>query len=235
MKNIIKTTITRTLKTTLLLTTVATISHAGMSDDPLRGMLTIDQLEYQDNSEKNIAWNTNFWLGKDLNKLYFYTEGEKPKGESVGSENQLVYSRAIAPFWDIQYGVGYDKTATDSQTWGVIALQGLAPYFFETRGALLVGDDGNLGLRLEAEYEALFTQKLILTPSVSFDAYSKDNVSMGLGKGLSNITAGMRLRYEIRREFAPYVGWEWSKNFGNTADLSPLDEGYAVTGFRVWF
>lgn len=227
MKNLIKI----TLSTILL----ASLSFAGGADDPLLSKVTIDQLEYQDNSEKNIAWDANLWIGKDLNKLYFYSEAEKPKGAVIQSENQLVYSRAIAPFWDIQAGVGYDKVASNSQNWAVLAIQGLAPYFFETRGALLIGDDGNLGLRLDAEYEALFSQKLILTPSISFNAYSKDNLSMGIGKGLSNITAGMRLRYEIRREFAPYVGLEWSKNFGNTADMSPLDEGYAVAGVRVWY
>jgi len=97
----------------------------------------------------------------------------------------LVYSKAIAPFWDAQVGLGYDKIGSNTQTWGVLSIQGLAPYFFETRGALLVGEKGNIGLRLDAEYEALFTQKLILTPSIAIDAYSKDDPSMGLGKGLS--------------------------------------------------
>jgi copper resistance protein B len=223
------------LNITLITLALSSFSYASMGDDPLFAKLTIDELEYQDNDEKNTAWDTNLWIGYDLNKLYFYTEGEKPKDGTSESENQLVYSRAIAPYWDIQFGVGYDKTENDSQTWGVVALQGLAPYFFETRGALLIGDGGNIGLRLEAEYEALLTQKLILTPSIATDLYTKDNVSMGLGKGLSNITAGARLRYEIRREFAPYVGVEWSKNFGNTADIAPLDEGYAVVGVRIWF
>ena len=223
------------LKTTAILMALGTLSHAGMGDDPLLSKLTIDELEKQGNDEKNIAWDTNLWIGYDLDKIYFYTEGEKPKDGSTQSENQLVYSKAIAPYWDIQFGVGYDKTEADSQTWGVVAIQGLAPYFFETRGALLIGDSGNLGVRLEAEYEALFTQKLILTPSIALDAYSKDNLNMGLGKGLSNLTAGMRLRYEIKREFAPYIGVEWSKNFGNTADISPLNETYAVGGVRVWF
>ena len=210
-------------------------SNAGMGDDPLFAKVTIDEWEQQQNNEKNMAWDTNIWVGYDLNKIYFYSEGEKPQGGSVESENQLVYSQAIASYWDIQYGVGYDKNEIDSQTWGVLAIQGLAPYFFETRGALLIGEQGELGLRLETEYEALLTQKLILTPSFSADLYSKDNPSMGLGKGLSNITAGMRLRYEIKREFAPYIGLEWSKNFGNTADFNALDETYAMAGVRVWF
>ena len=232
MKIVLKTTL-KVIVASLLLLTLR--SNAGMGDDPLFTKVTIDQLEYQDNDEKNIAWDVNGWIGYDLDKIYLYTEGEKPKGGSAQSENQLVYSKAIAPYWDIQYGVGYDKTENDSQTWGVIALQGLAPYFFETRGALLIGDNGQVGLRFETEYEALLTQKLILTPSIATDLYSKDNISMGRGKGLSNIRAGARLRYEIRREFAPYVGVEWSKNFGNTADISPLNETYAVAGVRVWF
>jgi len=223
------------LKITLITLTLSSFTLASMGDDPLFTKVTIDELEKQDNDEKNIAWDVNGWIGYDLDKIYIYSEGEKPKGASTESENQLVYSKAIAPYWDIQFGVGYDKTETDSQTWGVIALQGLAPYFFETRGALLIAADGNVGLRFETEYEALLTQKLIATPSISADLYSKDNISMGLGKGLSNITAGLRLRYEIKREFSPYVGVEWSKNFANTADFSPLDETYAVVGVRIWF
>jgi len=219
----------------LILLGLTSYIQAGMGDDPLYTKVTIDQLEYQSNSEKSISWDTNIWVGYDLDKLYLYTEGEKPKNETAGSENQLLYSRAIAPFWDMQFGLGYDKTANESQTWGVMALQGLAPYFFETRGALLFGEDGNLGLRLDLEYEALFTQKLILTPSFSADIYSKDTPSMAIGKGLSNITAGLRLRYEIRREFAPYIGFEWSKNFGNTDAFRPLDDSYVVGGVRVWF
>ncbi len=227
MKNLIKI----TLSTIVL----ASLSFAGGADDPLLSKVTIDEFEYQDNSEQNIAWDGNFWLGQDLNKLYFYSEGEKPKGAVSQSENQLVYSRAIASYWDIQAGVAYDKVSSSSQTWGVLAIQGLAPYFFETRGALLVGENGEVGLRLDVEYEALLTQKLILTPSLSADLYSKDNLNMAYGKGLSNITTGMRLRYEIKREFAPYVGFEWSKNFGNTADMNLLDERYAVAGVRIWF
>jgi len=232
MKTVLKTTLKVVVGSLLLLTLR---SNASMNDDPLFTKVTIDELEYQNNDERSIAWDTNIWVGYDLNKLYLYTEGERPKDGSTESENQLVYSKAIAPYWDIQYGVGYDKVENDSQTWGVVALQGLAPYFFETRGALLVGDDGNVGLRLEAEYKALLTQKLILTPSIATNLYTKDNVGMGLGKGLSNITVGARLRYEIQREFAPYIGLEWSKNFGNTADISALNEGYAVAGVRVWF
>lgn len=223
------------LITTLLSSIFVLQSFAAGPEDPLYTKVTMDTLEMQNSNEKALAWDANVWIGHDLNKLYIYTEGEKPKDESVSSETQLVYSRAIASYWDVQFGVGYDKTDTSDKTWGVVALSGLAPYFFETRAALLIGDDGNIGLRLGLEYEALLTQKLILTPSLESEFYSKDAQNIGLGKGLSSVVLGARLRYEIKREFAPYVGVEWGKNFGNTEKFSPLDEVYAVAGVRFWF
>ena len=221
-------------KTTILSTALCIELWAGMGDDPLLSKVTLDTVEIQDIAGGTVSWDANAWLGYDLYKLYLYSEGESVDGNTE-SENQFVLSQAISPYFDVQYGLGYDKTEDADQTWGVLAIQGLAPYFFETRAALLVGEDGNVGLRLAAEYEALITQKLILTPSLESDFYTKDTPEIEIGKGLSNITAGLRLRYEIKREFAPYIGVEWSKNFGNTKDFAPLDETYAVAGFRMWF
>ena len=218
-----------------LITSLATAAFAGGGGDILRASFTADNLEYQFNSDKTIYWDTYGYVGYDLNKIYLYSEGEKADGVSAESENQLLYSRAIAPFWDVQAGVGYDVAGSNNKTWGVVALSGLAPYFFETRAALLMSDDGNVGLRLDLEYEALITQKLILTPKFTLDAYSKDAPQMQYGSGVSNITLGARLRYEIRREFAPYVGVEWAKNFGKTNDYNPLNETYVTAGIRVWF
>ena len=224
------------LITTLLTLGLSTTAFAGGGGDILRASVMVDNLEYQFNDEKTVAWDTYAYVGYDLNKIYIYSEGEKAQeANSAESENQLVYSRAILPYWDIQLGVGYDKSEDVDSTWGVLALQGLAPYFFETRAVLLVGEDGNVGFRFEAEYEALLTQKLILTPSIGLSAYTKDNVEMGLGSGLSNLTLGARLRYEFVREFAPYIGVEWSKNYGDTNRYTPLDEAYATAGLRVWF
>jgi len=218
-----------------LLTTLATVSFAGGGGDILRASFTADNLEYQTNSEKNLYWDTYGYIGYDFNKLYFYSEGEKPDGGDASSENQLLYSRAIAPFWDIQAGIDYDIAGTNNKTWGVLALSGLAPYFFETRAALLFSDNGNIGLRLDLEYEALISQKLILTPKFEIEAYSKDASNMEYSSGVSNITLGARLRYEIKREFAPYIGLEWSKNYGKTNTYNPLNETYITTGIRMWF
>jgi copper resistance protein B len=225
----------------LLLTTVFTLglgtsAFAGGGGDILRATLMVDNLEYQYTDTKAVSWDAYGYVGYDINKVYIYSEGEKIDGFSaMESENQLVYSRAISPYWDVQVGLGYDKAEANNQTWGVIGLQGLAPYFFETRASLLVSDDGNIGFRAEVEYEALFTQKLILTPSLAVSAYTKNNEHMETGKGLSNLTLGARLRYEFTRKFAPYIGLEWSKNFGSTDVYSHLNETYAVAGVRFWF
>ena len=218
-----------------LLVSVATLSFAGSGGDILRANFTADNFEYQFNNDKTIYWDTYGYLGYDLNKIYIYSEGEKAESASADSENQLLYSRAIAPFWDVQAGIDYDIAQGKDKTWGVLALSGLAPYFFETRAALLFADDGNVGLRIDLEYEALITQKLILTPRFTLDAYSKNTPEMGLGSGVANIAIGARLRYEIRREFAPYIGFEWSKNYGNTGKFSPLDDAYITAGLRFWF
>jgi copper resistance protein B len=224
------------ITTVTLCTAIATPAlFAAGADDPLRATLLFDRFEYQNSDEKATSWDTSAYIGYDINKIYLYSEGEKPKDGDSESENQLLISHAIAPFWDIQYGLGYDISGDSDQSWAVLAVSGLAPYFFETRAALLLGEDGNIGLRMTLEYEALLTQRLILTPSFEADLYSKDRPEMGIGKGISSIVAGMRLRYEIRREFAPYLGIERRKNYGNTADYNPIDETYATAGLRFWF
>ena len=224
------------LLSSVLTLVLGTSVFAGGGGDILRATLMVDSLEYQNNDDKTMSWNTYGYVGYDTNKIYIYSEGEKVDGSSQSqSENQLMYSRAISPYWDVQVGLGYDKVESENKTWGILAVQGLAPYFFETKATLLFCDDGNIGFRADAEYEALFTQKLILTPSIAIAGYTKDDQNIQIGKGLANLTLGARVRYEFTREFAPYVGIEWSKNFGNTSDFSPLDETNAVAGVRVWF
>ena len=164
------------LLATSLLGFITTNSFAMEGEgDIFRSSLVVDKLEYQFSDEKATNWDVYGYAGYDINKIYIYSEGEKVKNESANSENQLVYSRAISPFWDAQIGIGYDKNNEAHQTWGIIGLQGLSQYFFETRTTLLLGEDGNVGLKTQAEYDALLTQKLILTPSIQLSAYTKDN------------------------------------------------------------
>ena len=224
-----------TAKGVLLLAALGTTLHASGADDPLRTMLIMDKFELLDNSEKSREWEGSFYIGYDLDKFYLYSEGAATSDGLEVSQNDFVYSHAIAPFWDIQAGIAYDKNSDASQTWVEVAIAGLAPYFFETRAAVLVNSDGNVGLRLDAEYEALITQKLILTPSFEADLYTKDDPQMRTGSGLSSIDVGLRLRYEFVREFAPYIGVTWEKNFGTAKTYNPVDETSLLVGIRFWF
>ena len=209
--------------------------QAGGADDPLRTMFLMDRFEVLNNDENIRVWEGSFYIGYDIDKLYLYSDGEATADGLESSQSELVYSRAIAPFWDAQIGLAYDKNTDASKTWASFGLAGLAPYYFETRAALLVNGDGNIGLRLDAEYEALITQKLILTPSLEADFYTKDDAELAIGSGLSNIEAGLRLRYEFVREFAPYIGVTWEKTFGNTHDYNPINKTSFLFGLHFWF
>jgi copper resistance protein B len=214
------------------------VTAAGMEDDPLLTMVKIDQLERSDGDES--VWKAQAWLGKDLNKLWIKTEGEIVDGDLEEAEFQFLYSRAIAPFWDMQIGWRHDSKPTPDRDWLAIGVQGLAPYFFETDIAFFIGEDGNIGLRTEFEYEILLSQKWILTPEVEANFFSKNDAEVKIGSGLADVSFGLRLRYEVEREFAPYIGAEWTKHYGNTADyIEQEDEDDTdvqwVLGLKVWF
>lgn len=202
----------------------------------------IDRLEYQLNDDKNNrVWDAQGWIGGDYNKLWLKTEGEGAPGDPLEStELQALYSRTIAPFWDIQAGVRHDFNPNPDRTFGVIGLQGLAPYWFEVDTAFFAGEQGDVRWRGEFEYELLLTQKLILQPRLEINASFDDQPEYGLGSGLNNMELGLRLRYEIRREFAPYIGVSWAKQYGDTADFAEA-EGEStstvsfVMGIRAWF
>ena len=214
---------------------------SGMEDDPLIGKVMISQLEKRstDGSDPAVL-EAQAWIGKDLQKLWFKTDVERVGGETEEAEIQALYSRAIAPYWDIQAGWRHESQPGPNRDWAVIGFQGLAPYFFEVDAAAFIGKHGRTAIRLEAEYEILFSQRLILTPEIEVNAFGKDDTATGVGSGLSDLELGLRLRYEIKREFAPYVGINWTKQFGSTADLSRLNgedtrDTQFVIGIRAWF
>lgn len=217
------------------------IAKAAAADDPLLLMGVLDQFEWRDTSGDNtLSWDAQGWLGKDLRKLWFKTDGERTGGETEDAELQFLYSKAFARYWDFQVGVRHDFEPSPSRTWGAIGIQGLAPYFFETDIAFFVGESGQTAFRLESEYELLITQRLILTPDIEINFYGKNDANVGIGSGLSDAEIGLRLRYEIRREFAPYLGINWTKVFGNTADFARINgqdvsDLQLVVGLRAWF
>ena len=215
--------------------------YAMGEDDPLLTMVNIEKLEIQDADEHDpVVLDAYGWIGKDLNKLWIKTEVERVQGETEEVELQLLYSRAIYAFWDVQLGWRRDIKPKPKRDWLAIGLQGLAPYYFETDMALFIGDDNRFAARIDAEYEYMFTQRLVLSPEVELNLYSKDDPETGTGKGLADMSAGLRLRYEFRREFAPYIGINWSKQFGDTADYTEaageeISDTRLVIGVRAWF
>jgi len=218
-------------------------SLAGANDDPFISKFMFDQLEYRNADEGNpFVLSGQYWFGHDLKKLWIKTEFESNNGETEEAEIQALFSKAIAPYWDFQMGIRSDLgiDALQNRNWAVVGLQGLAPYFFEIDTAFFVGENGRTALRFEAEYEILFTQKLILTPEIEVNLYGKNDPEARVGSGLSDSEIGLRLRYEIRREFAPYIGIVKTNKFGKTADYARLagnvsDDAQFVIGIRAWF
>ena len=185
-------------------------------------------------------WDAQGYYGGTTDRFWFKSEGEGTFGEPIEDvELQALYSKAIGPFFDLQAGVRQDLAGPDT-TYAVIGLQGLAPYMFEVDGAVFLSHRGDLTARLEAELDQRITQRLILQPRAEVHLAAQDVPQLGSGAGLDSVEMGVRLRYEIVREFAPYVGVEQSWRVGNGADYArAAGEDASVTSFvagiRFWF
>lgn len=204
---------------------------------------TVDRLEAQirDGRDGYVWDDVQFWYGTPTERVWLKSSGEGEFGEGVESaEVQALYSRALNPWFDLQAGLRADFNAGPNRTYLVLGIQGLAPYWFEIDGAAFVSDKGDISIRFEAEYDLRITQRLILQPSVEVEFNLQDVPELGHGSGLSTTEAGLRLRYEFVPEFAPYVGVQYERAFGGTADFRRLageDVGgwSLVTGIRAWF
>lgn len=193
-----------------------------------------DRLEYQAESESGL-WDLQGWTGFDRDKFWWKTEGGQENAEL-----QLLYSRAISTFFDLQAGLRQDFEPDPQRSFAVIGLQGLAPQWFEIDTALFIADDGKVSLRFEAEYEMLLTQKLVLQPRLELNLGASDEPEYALGSGLRDLEFGLRLRYEFHRKFAPYLGVEWHSLYNGTADYANAngESGHSTTfvaGIRAWF
>ena len=210
-------------------------------DNAVHSFVLFDQLEWQGSEDSNGgSWDAGGWVGRDLNRLWFRTEGQAEDGDLGDAEAHLLYGRAVARWWDVVVGVRQDFRPGPAQSWLAVGVQGLAPYWFDVEATAYLGADGQTAVRLEAEYELLLTRRLALQPLVELNLYGKTNAERGLGAGLSSFDAGLRIRYELRREFAPYVGVIWYNRFGETAELveaaGELADGRrVVAGLRLWF
>jgi len=205
------------------------------------GVVIIDRLEARSaNGEENYLWDAQGWYGGDLDRLWLKTEGEGSfSGPLESAELQALWSHAIGPFFDLQAGARYDLEPT-GRGYAVLGVQGLAPYMFEADAALFLSDRGDLTARIEAEYDQKISQRLILQPRAELELSAQDVPDQGIGAGLSKAEVGLRLRYEVTREFAPYVGVEYEAKTGQTAYFARAEgedpDGLVfLVGIKAWF
>lgn len=220
---------------------------AQTMDDHIYTYLAFDELEWAPGiGDRPVVWDAQGWIGGDYDRLWLKTEGERSTREDEGDfEIQALYSRTVGAFWNAQAGVRLDRRYGgdgDGATRGLLAigLEGLAPYWFEVASFVFVSQDGDVSARLEASWELLFTQRLVLEPELELDAAVQEVPDFGVGSGVNAVELGARLRYEIVREFAPYVGITWIRRTGGTADMArsagaPVSDASFVAGLRVWY
>ncbi|WP_307774165.1 copper resistance protein B [Luteimonas salinisoli] len=214
--------------------------HMEHPDGPFSRVL-FNRFEWQDADEGSAqAWEMSAWLGGDLNRVWLRSEGEREGGSTHSADIELLYGRSIGPWWDVVAGVRQEFQPGPARTWAAVGVQGLAPYRFEVQATALFGAAGRTAAAVEVEYEMLLTNRLILQPLLEIEFHGRDDRARGIGSGLSSIEGGLRLRYEISRRFAPYLGVTRERAIGRTADLrrgagADIDETRLVAGVRWWF
>lgn len=210
-------------------------------DTAINSFFIFEKLEWQDADDGSaLNWEAQGWIGGDVDRLWLRSEGERTNGKTEEAEVQALWGHSISPWWDLVGGVRQDFKPGDPQTWAAFGIQGLALYNFEAQATAYLGEGGQTAARLEGDYDILLTNKLILQPTAEFNFYGKNDPQRGVGSGLSESEVGLRLRYEVRPQFAPYVGVTWNRAYGRTADYAREEgednnEARLVLGVRVWF
>lgn len=203
-------------------------------------MINLGEWQFRD-GEDGYRWDAEGWYGGDIHRFVFKTEGAG--GQSAGltdAEVQGLYSRAISPYFDLQAGLRQDLRPGPDRTYAVVGFEGLAPYWFETSGALFLSTEGELFGRLEGSYDLRLTQRWILQPRAEVNLSAQDVPELELGDGVTDLELGLRLRYDINRRLAPYVGVSYDRLVGSTADMARargdrLESTSIVVGIRAWF
>lgn len=220
-----------------------------VEDSTINSLLLFDLLEYRipNSGPETLTWDFTGWIGGDYNRLWIKSEGDLELNRGNGGEGdlQLLYGRMIAPFWDFQVGVrqnfitGPDRS-DNSRSYAVIGLQGLAPGYFEVEPSLYISDRGEVSGELTLSADFYLTQRLVLQPRFDGGFSFKGDNRFDTASGVNQTDLGLRLRYEITREFAPYIGVSWQHQYGGTADIArsegdSTDAVSLVLGFRIWF
>lgn len=212
-----------------------------VSDQMVFHQVLVDELEYvRGKDARGLAWDAQGWIGRDDNRLWVKTEGERTGGRTRDASVQALWSRPVAAFWDFQAGVRHDFGEGARRNWLAVGVQGIAPYWFDVQATAFVAPSGRTAARLKAEYQFVLTQRTFLTPEVEANLYGRSDPKQRVGAGLSDMSVGLRLRHELRREISPYIGVTFNRRFGGTADYARqanerVSERQLVAGVRVWF
>jgi copper resistance protein B len=213
---------------------------APINDSPIFYHLLFDQLEGRFGQGSSFRWEGEGWVGTDMDRVVLRTEGTVTNGMLEDGDQELLYSRPVSTYFNVQGGLRYDLDSAPGRGWAAFGIEGLAPLFFHVSATGYVSDQGHLAGKLEGNYDLLLTQTLILQPQIEMNFYSKDDPMRMIGAGLADLDAGLRLRYEINRKFAPYIGVTYENKFGDSARLARLS-GESVSpvrftlGMRIWF
>ena len=217
------------------------IPRPHLADEHPMGGLLVERFESVHEEHNNFAaYELRGWYGRDYDRMVIKAEGGVDAGKLEDATTELFWSHAIAPFWNSQLGLRHDSGSRPDRSWLAMGVEGLAPYWFDIGATAYFGSEGRSAAKLAAEYQLLLTQRLILQPRLETNLYGKRDSERMLGSGLSDVVVGVRLRYEIKREFAPYIGIEWAGKFGGTAEMArsagvATNEQRLVAGVRFWF
>ncbi len=211
-------------------------------DNQIYGHLLFDQLEGRTNGpDTELRWDGEGWLGTDFDRLWIKSEGfYNEHGKVDDGDHEVLYDRPISTYFDVQGGLRYDLDSDPQRFWGAFGIEGLAPEFFNFQATAYARDAGHFAARIQGSYDLRLLQRLVAQPECELNFYSKEDSSRGIGTGLSEIDTGLRIRYELSRKFAPYVGIAYNQKFGESADFSQ-QEGLIVRdlrfvfGLRVWY
>lgn len=212
-----------------------------MSDEHSFASFQMNRLEKVFTNEGNsAAYEAQAWFGSSYNRAVLKAEGEVADGQLQDSRTELLWGHAVATFWDAQIGARFDHGVGPNRSWLAFGVQGLAPYWFNVDAAAYVGNQGRTALRLSTEYDVLLTQRLVLQPRAEVNFYGKSDPEREIGNGLSDAVVGLRLKYQVTRQFVPYVGVEWAGKFGRTADFARTaneraSQGRVVAGISFRF
>ena len=207
-----------------------------IEDDRIYGHVLLNELEgrFGGGADPSFRWDGEAWAGTDSNRLWIKTQGQMQNGQVEGGDQEILYDRPISPFFDLQGGLRYDLDSRARRGWAAFGIEGLAPQFFEVSATVYASDSGHLAAKGQLSYEMLLTQRLILEPSLEVNAYTRPDPERDVGSGVSDLEAGVRIRYEISRKVAPYFGAVYERTYG-PADGARSGTWRLALGVRVWY